>query len=110
MFGGDANSRFGGGGAGLGGAIFNDSGSVVVSNSTFFGNIVTRGNGGGAGNTGAADNGADAGGAVFSVNGHLTVVDSTISGNLSTGSDAAIAVVQSSPSNGTSLKIGRAHV
>ena len=105
MLGGAANSGFGGGGAGLGGAIFNDSGSVIVSNSTFFGNTVTRGNGGGAGNTGAADNGADAGGAIFSVNGHLTVIDATISGNLSTGSDAAITVVQTSPGNGTSLTL-----
>jgi hypothetical protein len=103
MFGGNGNSRFGGGGAGLGGAIFNDSGSVDVRNSTFFGNTVTRGDGGGTGSSGAADRGADAGGAIFSVNGHLTVVDVTISGNLSTGSDAAITVVQTSPDAPTSF-------
>ena len=103
MFGGDGNSRFGGAGAGLGGAIFNDSGSVVIRNSTFSGNTVTRGNGGGAGSAGAADNGADAGGAIFSVNGQLTVIDATIGGNLSTGSDAAITVVQTSAAAPTSL-------
>ena len=103
MFGGDGNSHFGGGGAGLGGAIFNESGSVDVRNSTFFGNTVTRGDGGGAGNSGAADRGADAGGAIFSVNGHLTVIDVTISGNLSTGSDAGITVVQTSPTAPTSF-------
>ena len=103
MFGGDGNSRFGGGGAALGGAIFNDSGSVVIRNSTFFGNTITRGNGGGTGSAGAADNGADAGGAIFSVNGHLTVIDATFSGNLSTGSDAAITVVQLSAAAATSF-------
>ena len=105
MFGGDANSQFGGGGAGLGGAIFNDSGSVVIRNSTFTGNTVTRGNGGGAGGSSAADNGTDAGGAIFSVNGHLTVIDATISGNLSTGADAAITVVQTSASAPTSFAL-----
>lgn len=105
MFGGDANALYGGAGAGLGGAIFNDSGSVVVRNSTFYRNTVTRGNGGGTGGTGAADNGADAGGAIFSVNGHLTVIDATINGNLSTGSDAAITVVQTSAAAPTSFTL-----
>jgi Divergent InlB B-repeat domain len=95
-YGGDASSFYGGGGAALGGTIFNDGGTVVINNSTFSGNSVTRGIGGGAGNPGAADNGADAGGAIFSLSGSLTVNDSTFSGNLSTGSDAAIAVQQTS--------------
>lgn len=95
-YGGDANSSHGGGGAALGGTIFNDGGIVTVSNSTFSGNSVTRGNGGGAGSPGAADNGTDAGGAIFSLNGQLTVNDSTFSGNLSTGSEAAIVIQQSS--------------
>ncbi len=76
--------------------IFNDGGTVVINNSTFAGNSVTRGNGGGAGSPGAADNGADAGGAIFSLNGHLTINDSTFSGNLSTGSEAAIVIQQTS--------------
>src|SRR3954468_4624973 len=37
-FGGNANNTRGGGGAGLGGAIFNDSGTLSISNSTFFHN------------------------------------------------------------------------
>ncbi len=105
MFGGDANARLGGGGGALGGAIFNDSGSVVVNNSTFSGNFVTRGSGGGAGFPGAADNGADAGGAIFSVNGQLTVVDVTISGNQTTGSGGGIVVVQTSPGTPTSFTL-----
>lgn len=90
IFGGNANSVNGGGGGALGGAIFNDSGNVVVRNSTFANNFVTRGAGGGAGADGAADNGADAGGAIFSVNGQLTVIDSTLSGNQGTGSGAGV--------------------
>ncbi len=96
MFGGNANSTNGGGGAGLGGAIFNDSGNVDIRNSTFTNNFVTRGVGGSAGTSGAADNGADAGGAIFTVNGHLTVIDATIDGNQSTGSGGGIVVVQTS--------------
>ncbi len=69
----------------MGGAIFNDSGTVIVTNSTFTGNHVARGDGGSAGAPGAADNGADAA-APFSVNGPLTIQDATISGNQSTGS------------------------
>ena len=93
LFGGDANTHNGGGGGALGGAIFNNSGSVVVRTSTFANNFVTRGAGGGAGTPDAADNGADAGGAIFSRNGRLTVVDVTISGNQGTGSGAGIVVV-----------------
>jgi Divergent InlB B-repeat domain len=102
---GDANSFHGGGGAALGGVIFNDGGTVVVNNSTFAGNSVTRGNGGGAGSPGAADNGADAGGAIFSLNGNLTVNDSTFSGNLSTGSEAAIVIQQTATTIPTSLTL-----
>jgi CSLREA domain-containing protein/uncharacterized repeat protein (TIGR02543 family) len=105
MFAGKANAFNGGGGAALGGAIFNDSGEVVALNSTFANNSVYRGNGGGAGNDGAADNGADAGGAIFTVNGTLVVVDTTISGNLGTGSDSGITVVQTAAANPTSLAL-----
>jgi len=94
MFGGDANKTYGGGGAGLGGAIFNDAGSVVVRNSTFTGNFVTRGNGGNAPNPGQGANGTDAGGAIFSRNGNLTVQHSTIAGNEATGSGGGIVVVR----------------
>ena len=66
----------GGGGAGFGGAIFNNVGTVTISNSTFNGNAAT----GGAGGTGA-NSGKGLGGAVFSRNGSLTLTNSTISGN-----------------------------
>jgi hypothetical protein len=71
----------------LGGAIFNDSGSLTVHNSTFANNFVTRGRGGRD-----AGNGGDAGGAIFSRNGSVTVVESTIAGNQSTGSGGGIVV------------------
>jgi len=72
-FGGGNGLNGGGSGAGLGGAIFNNVGTVVISNSTFNGNTAT----GGAG----ANAGKGLGGAVFSRNGSLTLTNSTISGN-----------------------------
>src|SRR5438105_2556922 len=79
----------GGGGAGLGGAVFNDSGSVTVNNSTFYNNSATQG----LASTVAcnpscgspASNGDGVGGAIFSRNGSVTLVDVTISGNQSSG-------------------------
>jgi uncharacterized repeat protein (TIGR02543 family) len=83
---GGSGTQGGGGGGALGGAIFNDSGSVSVSNSTFYNNSVDRGQGAGA------DNGGDSGGAIFSLNGSLTVNDSTISNNQATGAGGGIVV------------------
>jgi CSLREA domain-containing protein len=91
-FGGNANSSNGGGGGALGGAIFNDSGTMLIQNSTFNGNFVTRGNGGNYGTP--ADNGADAGAAIFSYNGNTTLQDVTISGNASTGPLGAVYIYQ----------------
>jgi hypothetical protein len=79
-----------GGGAALGGAIFNEGGSVIVRNSTFFNNFVDRGT------SSIGSNGADAGGAIFSLNGSLTVLNATISGNTSTGSAGGIEVFATS--------------
>ena len=88
-FGGDGSQgNAGGGGGALGGAIFSDTSTVVIQNSTFFNNFVTRGSGGSG-----ADNGADAGGAIFARNSSLTVQDVTVSGNQGTGSGAGIVVV-----------------
>jgi hypothetical protein len=87
-FAGQGDSRHGGGGAALGGAIFSHSGSVLIQNSTFAGNHVIRGDSGG----GAADNGQDEGGAIFALNGSLTVQDATIVDNTSTGEGAGIIV------------------
>jgi FIMAH domain-containing protein len=74
---GNADEANGGGGDALGGAIFSAAGIVVVRNSTFFNNYVTRGVSGG----GSADNGGDSGGAIFAHNGSLTVQNSTITAN-----------------------------
>ena len=84
---GGANSSGGGGGA-LGGAIFNDGGSITVHNSTFTNNSVTRGVG--------ANNGGDAGGAIFSHDGSLTLVNVTIAKNESTGSGGGVVVYSDS--------------
>jgi len=87
----------------LGGAIFNQNGTVTVRNSTFFNNYVTRGVAGG----GSAANGADAGGAIFSLNNTLVVTNSTFSSNQSTGSGAAIVVYRDkeSPGGGGSVPV-----
>ena len=86
----------GGGGAGLGGAVFSDAGTVVIRNSTFAANYAVRGL---AGTFEVdAENGADAGGAIFAVDGDLTVSNATISTNDSTGSDAGLTMYRSSRS------------
>ncbi|MCB0215853.1 MAG: DUF11 domain-containing protein, partial [Chloroflexi bacterium] len=72
----------GGGGAGLGGAIFNDNGRLTVRNSTFAANAANSGNGGG----GTASSGIGFGGAIFSLRGSTDVRHSTFSGNTASGS------------------------
>ncbi len=93
----------GGGGAALGGAIFSHLGTVLIQNSTFTQNRVTRGSAGPIGEHCTtypedciyyADNGQDEGGAIFAVDGSLTVQDSTIAGNFSSGEGAGIVVDQ----------------
>lgn len=96
-FAGRADSSFGGGGAALGGAIFNHGGGIRILNSTFTGNSVYRGNSGG----GKADNGADAGGAIFSLDGHTTINNATISLNHSSGSQGGVVVMEDSSSSDT---------
>lgn len=76
-FAGDAGEEAGGGGAGLGGAIFGHVARVEVTNSTFVNNYANRGHSGGAG----ANDGRAAGGAIFTVGGTLTVTNSTFSDN-----------------------------
>ena len=69
----------GGGGGGIGGALFNDGGTVTVTNSTLSGNAAI----GGAGGSGTVAGGAGQGlgGAVFTLNGTTTVLASTIASN-----------------------------
>jgi hypothetical protein len=87
-FGGHADGSNGGGGGGLGGAVFNQNGTVKVRNCTFFNNYATRGVGGG----GSAANGGDSGGAIFSLDNTLEITNSTFSNNQSTGSGGAVVV------------------
>lgn len=79
-FAGDAGAYHGGGGAGLGGAIFGHEATVVIRNSTFVGNYAIRGQTGG----GDANDGRGAGGAIFLVAGSLVVNNSTLSNNATT--------------------------
>jgi len=94
-FGGSGNgSCCGGGGGALGGAIFNDSGAVIVRNSTFTHNDVDRGEGGVSDDgTDRASNGGDSGAAIFSLNGSLTIENATISDNFATGAGGGVVVV-----------------
>jgi CSLREA domain-containing protein len=74
--GGTPSGNQGGGGAGMGGAIFNMQGSVTIENSTFVSNSAI-----GGGPTTIPDPGKGIGGAVFNLNGTVTINSSTISGN-----------------------------
>jgi hypothetical protein len=100
-FGGNANGTFGGGGGALGGAIFNDGGTLVVRNSTFFNNVAVRGNGGDPGQPDNADNGADAGGAIFSRNGYTTLQHVTVDANQTTGPFGGVYVYQDPSTSAT---------
>lgn len=100
-FAGNAVAKYGGGGAALGGAIFGDTSRITIRNSTFTGNFVAHGLGGGGG----AQNGADAGGAIFSVDTGLTIHNSTISGNESTGDAAGVAMYKSTGPLAASLTL-----
>ena len=95
FFGGNGRSEAGGGGAGLGGAIFNDSGIVVIRNSTFTANSAVGGV-----SLGGAPEGRAGGGAIFSRNGQLTVLNATINGNSSViglGGGIMVAQEESAP-------------
>jgi hypothetical protein len=84
----------GGGGAGLGGVIFNEGGSLTILNSTFDSSIAF----GGPPGTDCtlcgspAKFGAGAGGAIFSLNGTVTINDSTLTDGLATDSGNQIEV------------------
>ena len=77
----------GGGGGGMGGAIFNDAGTMSITNATFHNNGATGGNTTYAGTPVAGGNGSGLGGAIFNYSGTLNVGFVTLSGNAtSTGS------------------------
>ena len=73
----------GGGGAGMGGAVFNQLGSVVVTESTFTSNSAV----GGANGTTAYG----LGGAIFNLNGTVTLADDTFTGNTSANNNGSTA-------------------
>lgn len=93
-FGGIATHSIGGGGAGLGGAIFSDNGRVVIRNSTFTENRAIGGRKGGDPNASGGGTGEGHGGAIFSLNGQTTIENVTIAGNQSTGSAAGVYIYQ----------------
>jgi hypothetical protein len=66
----------------LGGAIFNDSGTVTITNSTITGNSAVGGTGG-AGSSALAKgaSGQGLGGGLFNRNGTVTILNCTVSGN-----------------------------
>jgi len=74
--GGNGFSGVGGGGGGMGGAIFNDAGTVQISNSTFTINSAIGGNG-----LSGSGNGSGYGGAIFNLSGSLTITNATLSSN-----------------------------
>ena len=77
IFGGNATGIVaGGGGAGLGGAIFSDGGTVTIRNSTFSGNGAFAGLGGPGGQDGSPQ-----GSAIFIRNADFTIQNSTVSGS-----------------------------
>ena len=67
-----------GGGYGMGGAVFNQGGSVVISNSTISGNAAR---GGDAPSAEPGQPGGAFGGGVFSLNGSVTLTNVTMTGN-----------------------------
>lgn len=76
-FGGGAARGYGGSGAGMGGAVFNDAGTLTIRNSTFAGNTAKGGQQGYA----AGYTGSGFGGAIFNYNGALTIDFSTFVDN-----------------------------
>lgn len=76
-FGGGNGGGVGGGGGAFGGAIFNLTGTVTITNSTFYSNTALGGDSQ-FGNSGA---GGGFGGAVFNLNGMALIINTTFSQN-----------------------------
>ena len=92
----------------MGGAVFNDSGTVVIRNSTFLGNSATAGgllNASRYTNVPPSVYGLDAGGAIFSRNGSLSVENATISGNTTSATATGGGIVVMSDGAAASLKL-----
>ncbi|MEO7013714.1 MAG: choice-of-anchor Q domain-containing protein [Dokdonella sp.] len=76
--GGDATYQQSGPGAGFGGAIFNDAGTVMITQSTLTANIAQ----GGSGPFGSTPKGWGLGGAIFNYNGTMSLDFVTLANNL----------------------------
>ena len=85
----------GGGGAGMGGGIFSNGGTITLTNDTFTGNTASGGAGGIVTSTLAPVNetggsGSGYGGAIFTLNGQIFLDDDTISGNTAAQGGAGV--------------------
>ena len=85
----------GGGGAGMGGGIFSNGGTITLTNDTFTGNTASGGAGGIVTSTFAPVNetggsGSGYGGAIFTLNGQIFLDDDTISGNTAAQGGAGV--------------------
>jgi CSLREA domain-containing protein len=104
-FGGDGSEHAGGGGGGLGGAIFGDLATIVIRNSTFVNNYARRGHSGGE----DASDGRASGGAIFLEAGSLLVNNATFKNNLTDGvgdlGGGAIAVYKPTTGDATSMTL-----
>ena len=97
----------GGGGAGLGGAIFDCSGTVNLTNCTLTANSAVGGVGGSS--SGYAPNGGDGagyGGAIFSLNGTVAFTNDTISGNTAAQGGAGIFAYSGTVSGTGTVPVG----
>jgi hypothetical protein len=103
--GGSGSPVSGGGGAGLGGAIFVNAGSLTLNNSTLFNNTAIGGDPFGLTPTGGARPGLGAGGAIFVNSGAIaTLTNNTITGN-SAGNDPALAYGGGIATNGGTVNL-----
>lgn len=101
-----AGFPFSGSGGALGGAIFNDSGIVIVRNSTFFGNSAHGGVTPASSYPAPAQTaGLDAGAAIFSRNGMLTIQNATISGNTASATATGGGIVVMSDGGSASFRL-----
>lgn len=79
-------ASLGEGGSGMGGALFNQGGSVAISNSTITGNVAR---GGDAPTAQPGQSGGAFGGGLFNLNGSLTLTGATLAGNTVTAGATA---------------------
>ena len=107
----NANGGGGGGGLGAGGAVFNDGGTLVITNSTLSGNTAQGGNAGAG--TEAAMNGQAGqgmGGGLFARNGSVTINHATFNNNAVTAGTGTAPTNAPAPQGGSLYLLGDAQV